>query len=342
MMRPIRYKEAPKAKAAKGAKPAKAGTTSQRAGGKPAAGAAKKWYEQTWGVVLIILLIVGGIVGTFAILIATGVVPNPFSVAPTPEPEPEPTAYSIKVWDGAINKELDSGSFSYDLYGTNTSDWSDFDLLESGTDIGDISNGDLTDPSTDDHYTTFWVQFDGVQPHDDDIYGSDNDRGARTYGERWATIAPNQANNLITYETPNFVGAVIIETTSTSVITTLGAGELLVGDNVTFVFWLDSAQPEAMYVPYFDPSIEDTVEINMIVTMDGEILKGEFKVAGNSGDLTDMGAFDILTFNFGAMMPGQTLLSGTWVGPTLDPSSTTTEIDKVELFFGATSLVAIT
>lgn len=336
MMRPIRYKEAPK----KAAKAPKASTASQRkAGAKGAAG--KKWYEQTWGVILIIVIIVGGIVGTFGILIATNVIPNPFSVAPTPTPEPTPTTttYSMHVWDGALNEELDTTSFSYDLYGTNTSDFGDFDLLESGADIGDISNGDLTDPSTDDDYTTFWVRFDGVQPHDDDIYGEDNDRGARTYGERWATIAPNIANNLIAYETPDTVTLKIWDADTFVDITTLGAGELPVGTNVTMVVLIGS-EDEMMYVPYFDPQLDDTVEASVEITFDLLISSGDFKVSGITGSLVSPTTYTIMTVSLGSLMPGMTTLSGVWRGPTI--LGTATEIETVEVLFGSTTLDAIT
>jgi len=333
MMRPVRYKEvakAPKAKKGlKAPKPKKPATASKRGGQK------LTWKQQSMGYKIGIIALIAGLAtaGTLAVLFGTGLIK--LALAPTPPAEKE---YSISVWDGALNVKLDSASFTYDLYGTNTTSWGDADLLESGSDIGDVAAADMTAPSTDNTYTMFWLKFDGVQAHDDDIYGSTHNRGARTYGERWAQLMPNDTNNLITYETPTVVAMHVINANTGALITSPFGGQVAVGANITMIVSMDASKPEQMYVPYFDPSIDDTVQIHISTTFNGVPVRGDFLIAGANGVVSPPPSTVVL-FNIGSLMPGTTIISGNWVGPTV--SGAETALSSMVLKWGTTALVSL-
>lgn len=272
--------------------------------------------SNTWKAIIVVGIIAVGLILT---LIFTGVIR--FSIAPASTS----TTYSIHVWDGALNEELDTDSFYYNLYGTNTSDFADFDLLDNDTGI-DISASDMLNPSgTDDTYTMFWVQYNGTQPHDDNIYGADNDLGTRVYAERWARVYPDRANNLVAYQEfgTNDVDIFIFNAGTGNETHTLGSGEISHHTNVTVAIMTNATKTTAMFVPYYDPEIDEIVEAEITCIFNNTaatpIAKGDFKIAGSSGEapvvLTT--AQTSVTFKIGSIMPGTTVLSGIWRVPAI-------------------------
>jgi len=177
-----------------------------------------------------------------------------------------------------------------------------------------------------------------VQAHDDDIYGSTHNRGARTYGERWAQLMPNDTNNLITYETPTVVAMHVINANTGALITSPFGGQVAVGANITMIVSMDASKPEQMYVPYFDPSIDDTVQIHISTTFNGVPVRGDFLIAGANGVVSPPPSTVVL-FNIGSLMPGTTIISGNWVGPTV--SGAETALSSMVLKWGTTALVSL-
>ena len=323
MMRPVRIKEQEhKPKVKKGHK----ATQSNRGGKAGWWGNQKSWVRT----LIVVLLIIGLTLGVLGALIWSGVIK--LSIAPG---TPTPAGYGVTISDGALNVELDGTSFDYDLYGTNESTWSDFDLLQTGTDITDISAADMLNPSNDNTYTTFWVRYNGTQLHDDDIYGAAHDRGARTYGERWASLDPTTANDLVAYETPNVVVMYAFDSDTMALLTTPFTAQVPVGTNITIIVGTNASQPEAMYVPYYDPSIDDTIQMHISAVFNDTIVRGDFEIASTSGTV----AIDTIVYDLGSIMPGTTILAGKWSGPTI--TGLAALLDSLELLWGTTTLDTI-
>lgn len=279
-------------------------------------------------------LIAIGVVGALvvALIIAWPMIAAmlvPASIAPT-------AGYSIKVQDGVLAVDLDGDYFDYSLYGTNGSDWGDFELVETGDAISGIAAADLD--LTD--YEEYWALVNGTHPHDDDIFGDGegDDIGDRVYGERWFKLDPSGPNVLTMYQTPDPVWMLAINSINGSVLN-LTAGDLSVGTNVTILIGSNSTQTSAAYVPYYDPVSGENIQITVLITFDDLIVKGDFEIDGVSGSFVDTTNQDDLEFILGSMYAGTLTINGLWSGATIDGDAT--QADQIDLLWGSDVLATL-
>jgi len=288
---------------------------------------------------IVSILIAGITTSVIGALFLTGVID--LSIAPS---SPASNHLSISVFDGHLNAELDTSSFSYDLYGTNTSSVNDLDILKSGNDIGSISSSDMISPSSGNHYNIFWLEYNGTQPHDDDIYGESNDRGARMYGERWAWINATGPNKLTTYETPNVVVMHVFNAETNAILTTPLNNQVIIGTNITLWIGMNASQPEAMYAPCYSPLLGDDIQVHFVITFDNTPVKTDFTVKDANEHVLSSSIFgNSITCDVGYLAKianySKIIWIGDWIGQTV--AGAETKISSISVTWGTTILDTI-
>ncbi len=246
----------------------------------------------------------------------------------TPEEE---TEFSLNIIDGMLGDELPESDFDFTLYGTtDLSDWLEFEIIDSGTGLNDITAGDFDDDVMED-YNFFVVRYNGTVDHDDDLYGEDYDWGGRGYYERWEVINPLSANTLVAYQTPSDGDIVVVNTESFAYID-LSSVNVTTATNITIIAGTNSTQTDAIYIQgdnYLNEQDDYPmfrVEFNSTVALSDFSIQGTSKLRANS---------TTIYYRFSSLGAIPQTFEGKW-----SPDAPDIEIVDMELFFGDTQITA--
>lgn len=206
--------------------------------------------------------------------------------------------FSITVGDGLASKTLDNDYISYRLYETDDlDDWSNFRLVESGTDLDSLKAEDFDDPY---YASPFWViRLNATNIADnewDDAHEvPDANGGTRCYGNRWFILDEDGPNEFDLYRTPTAGGASVARaetgmpaTMNLSKVdipegTNMGPAEVADG-NLTITVLVNQTEIDyCAYSEYFDYSTQEYAEAYLIFNFNSTIVENnDLSVSGSS------------------------------------------------------------
>lgn len=242
----------------------------------------------------------------------------------------EEPVYSIEVWDGVEGIQLDTSDFNYTLWGTdNLDDWVDFEEIEDGNDLDDITEADLTDEDND--YLFFVVNYSGyVEEESMDEWENDY-LGDRTYSERWSVLNINAKNMLLSYQKPSDSGIALLNSETFEALNY--SMELNTTTNFTIVASSNVSQPSAKYVTGYNYQDEMDLTPRIIMTFNGSVNSGDISISGTTKDRVNDTA---LEFSFYELSATPQFFIAEW-----NPDETALAITHVELYYGEELLLTV-
>jgi hypothetical protein len=243
------------------------------------------------------------------------------SIFPVPA---EPTAFEITVTDGKTLDSLELDNFDYTLYGTDDlSEWLDFDVIESGSGLGRIADGDLDLAD----YKYFVTSYNGTVPEDD----FDDDLGDRVYYLRWAQLLKGEANQLVALQKPTTARALAISLETLAYINI--AGSALNGSvNCTWILGTNGSQPDAAYTYGWNYETNAWNKPRLVLTYNATVtsdiamsIKGTTRVRVSG---------TVYSYEFSELGAAALLLDGIWG----DDATKFYKVSTAALYYGDTAL----
>lgn len=285
--------------------------------------ASKFWKKNKTAVVISLGLI--ALLGVFAYIAFAGL-----AAPPTPGPTGE---FDVIGWDGSRGLELPGDSFDYTLYGVTGNDLSDFgnfEVVESGTSLGDISLSDL-DPAD---YDNWVVKADGQVAADwwdvDDPGVEDVDTTYdHNYYARWFVISRDTTNYLIFYEQPSTANFSLMNSQTAGAITMPIVGKT----NVTIIAFTNMTQTHARYVTGPNYENEDNDQPSIILVFNKTVSLNWITINGATKTRVNDTA---IRFSFGVLSSTPTFFNMMWG----DDADRFIRVNQVSLKFGDSLLAS--
>lgn len=278
-------------------------------------------------VVLIWMFVFGGLAQI------QGLYQSAYNPDTTPTTPTTPTTtFGWVVLDGKlqldITDEVDSSSWEGVLYETDDlDDFLDYNLLYNYTSGVDPEPNDWDDQ--EEQYLVMCMN--GSIDHDDDLFGDDNDFGARVYGIRWFILLPDQVNTIQMYATPSDAGFVAFYSENMTSIC-FASENVTATDNITLVASTNATETWAAYVGMQSYDIEDDWMVNFLVEFNDTVGIGDFSIRNCAKQRYNTTA---LVFDFDNNILDSTPVSflGYW-----DDDATDLQITNITLRYGDTEL----
>lgn len=237
---------------------------------------------------------------------------------------PPATAFSVTVTDGKTLDSLSLDNFDYVLYGTDDlSEWLDFDVIESGSGLGRIADGDLNLAD----YKYFVTAYNGTVPEDD----FDDELGDRVYYLRWAQLLKGEKNQLVALQKPSTARALAINLETLAYINI--AGSALNGSvNCTWILGTNGSQPDAAYTYGWNYETNAWNKPRLVLTYNTTVtsdiamsIKGTTRVRVSG---------TVYSYEFSELGAAALLLDGIWG----DDATKFYKVSTAALFYGDTAL----
>lgn len=250
--------------------------------------------------------------------------------------QPAVEVFDVQVYHlgpgGAISDDpLIPDYFTYGLYGLapgdSADDWLNWDLIKSGTGLGNIKTTDL-DTS---EYRRFWLIYNATIPES----RFDDGLGDRTYGEREAELYPGKNNTLYATWTPSSAGVNVFDVSFTWL--NMSATNVTFPANVTVVAGTNATQTDACYVEYFSMQTYEYIRPRAIFEYNASVTTSRIMsvrdLSGGTVTAVRVNA-TAYAYEFSELGPDPAVFSGRW--PVT--SSLYYELVGVTLGFGSTTL----
>jgi hypothetical protein len=225
--------------------------------------------------------------------------------------------YDLYVMDGGTGDYIDRDCLHYNFFSaTDPADFTTFDLLESGTSMYHITEGDFVDE--DDH--AFVVQY----------WGNDE---AKIYPSRWDFLSPHHVNVLTTFSSPSSAGMNVMHAVTLDQVN-MTAG-ILAGENITIMAATNASEPGSMFYAGMDYETGEMEGINFVVTFADDVTFNTFNIRQQQGgfNLSPMRLqMNVMQFSLNVLGPVPVALLGEWRNATCG-----NRITRIELTWHGTT-----
>lgn len=230
------------------------------------------------------------------------------------------TGFSVGVWNGVTFEKLSNDDFIYDLYGTNDSSWQGtFTLIESGTSLDGISNGDLVD------FQFFIVVYSGEVEIQNPKSTDSASKYIVPFYERQDQLFAGVSNTLYSYQEPSATGGFVIDSESILPVSSPIAKNV----NISITVRTNATEINAAWVKGYDYFAISEVAPRLVVTFAGGVALRDFNIAGTTKSWETSGTS--MSFSFDTINAVPQNLAGVWG---TDITSGVTGITNIDLYFG--------